>query len=150
MLDFLLFLFLIITNPLFSGTTGKISGVVSSSETNAPLIGVNVVLANTSLGTVTDSLGTFALLNIPPGDYSIQVSMIGYADFTLEDVIIKIDQTAEGAAVGGHPVIPAEFLEADAEKINHLSKCQGDHDEIDSACPQTHHPDHQGKCGTDQ
>ena len=92
--DLLFSSFLILSNPLFSGTTGKVSGVVSSSETKAPLIGVNVVLANTSLGTVTDSLGTFALLNIPPGDYSIQASMIGYADFTLEDVIIKIDQTA--------------------------------------------------------
>ena len=58
------------------------------------MIGVNIVLANTSLGTITDSLGTFTLLNIPPGDYSIQASMIGYADFTLEDVIVKIDQTA--------------------------------------------------------
>ena len=64
--------------------------------------------------------------------------------------IIKIDQTAEGTAVGGHPVISSEFLEADAEKIDHLSKCQGDHDEIDSAGPQTHHPDHQGKSSTDQ
>ena len=92
--DLLFSSFLILSNSLFSGTTGKVSGVVSSSETKAPLIGVNVVLANTSLGTVTDSLGTFALLNIPPGDYSIQASMIGYADFTLEDVIIRIDQTA--------------------------------------------------------
>ena len=67
--------------------------MVISSETKNT-IGVNVVLANTSLGTITDSLGTFALANIPPGDYSIQASMIGYADFTFEDVIIKIDQTA--------------------------------------------------------
>ena len=86
--DILFSSFLLLSNSLFPGTTGKVSGVVSSSETNAPLIGVNVVLANTSLGTVTDSLGTFALLNIPPGDYSIQASMIGFADFILEDVII--------------------------------------------------------------
>ena len=92
--DLLFSSFLILSNSLFSGTTGKVSGVVISSETKVPLIGVNVVLANTSLGTVTDSLGTFALLNIPPGDYSIQASMIGYADFILEDVIIKIDQTS--------------------------------------------------------
>ena len=92
--DLLLSLFLIITNPLFSGTTGKISGVVSSSETQAPLVGVNIVLDNTSLGTVTDSLGTFTLLNIPPGNYSLQASMIGYTDYKLEDLIVKIDQTA--------------------------------------------------------
>ena len=92
--DLLFSSFLILSNSLFSGTTGKVSGVVISSDTRVPLIGVNIVLANTSLGTVTDSLGTFALLNIPPGDYSIQASMIGYADFTLEDVIIKIYQTA--------------------------------------------------------
>ena len=92
--DLLFSSFLILSNSLFSGTTGKVSGVVISSDTKVPLIGVNIVLANTSLGTVTDSLGTFALLNIPPVDYSIHESMIGYANFTLEDVIIKIDQTA--------------------------------------------------------
>ena len=57
-------------------------------------MGVNVVLANTSLGAVTDSSGIFTFLNISPGKYTINASMIGYADFTLEDLIVRIDQTS--------------------------------------------------------
>jgi outer membrane receptor protein involved in Fe transport len=79
---------------LFPGTSGKITGTVRSSDTGIPLMGVNVVLANTSLGAVTDSSGIFTLLNISPGKYTINASMIGYADFTLEDLIVRIDQTS--------------------------------------------------------
>ena len=90
---FLVLSFFITCTFLFSGTTGKVEGVVKSSDSGIPLIGVNIILNNTTYGTITDSLGTFTFLNIPPGNYSIQATMIGYAGYTLKEVVVRIDQT---------------------------------------------------------
>ena len=49
-----LFFLLFLNNLLFSGTTGKISGIVRSGEADLPLVGVNVALENTLLGAVTN------------------------------------------------------------------------------------------------
>ena len=78
---------------LLSGTTGKIEGVVKSSDLQTPLVGVNIVLNNTTKGTITDSIGTFTLLNIKPGSYVIQATMMGYAAHTVKEVVVRIDQT---------------------------------------------------------
>ena len=90
-----LFFLLFLNNLLFSGTTGKISGIVRSGEADLPLVGVNVALVNTLLGAVTNQDGRFTLLNIPPGDYQIQASMIGYANYLVKDLSVRIDQTTQ-------------------------------------------------------
>ncbi len=61
---------------------GKISGIVFDKETGNPLIGANVYLENTSFGAATDEDGTFFIENIPPGEYTVVVSYIGYAKQT--------------------------------------------------------------------
>ncbi len=78
---------------LLSGTTGKIEGVVKSSDLQTPLVGVNIVLDNTTNGTITDSIGTFTLLNVKPGNYVIQATMMGYAEHKVKEVVVRIDQT---------------------------------------------------------
>ena len=40
---------LIFIHPLFSGTTGKLSGVLTDKETGDPLIGANVMIVGTPL-----------------------------------------------------------------------------------------------------
>ena len=48
------------------GTTGKISGQITDSNTNQALVGVNVILVGTSLGSATNSDGYYHILNVPP------------------------------------------------------------------------------------
>jgi outer membrane receptor protein involved in Fe transport len=81
-------------NRLAAGTTGKIAGTVIDRSTNKPLIGANVLLAGTSIGSVTDLDGYYSILNVPPGIYSVRVSMIGYKTLVTEDVRVSIDMTA--------------------------------------------------------
>ena len=57
---------------------GSLSGTVTDSLTGRPLAGVSVFLNNTSRGTVTRSDGVFHLA-IPPGDWQLVFSAIGYA-----------------------------------------------------------------------
>jgi len=52
-------------SPLFSGTTGKITGKVTDGESGQPLAGVNVVIEGTDMGAATDLGGTYIVCMCP-------------------------------------------------------------------------------------
>ena len=87
------FITLLIGLQLFGGTTGKITGNVVDAESGLPLPGANVLIEGTVLGGAADLEGYFAILNVTPGSYTVRVSMIGYEDVVVQDVIVKIDLT---------------------------------------------------------
>jgi len=78
---------------VFAGTTGKISGSVSSGDSNEPLPGVNISVVGTSIGTITSSRGDYIILNLPPGIYTLRFSYIGYETVIIEENIVRSDQT---------------------------------------------------------
>lgn len=57
--------------------TGQISGTVTS-ESGEPLIGVNILVENTSVGTATNINGEFHIEGLQPGSYTLRVSYVGY------------------------------------------------------------------------
>jgi outer membrane receptor protein involved in Fe transport len=59
---------------------GSVKGIVTDSETGDPLVGANIVVMGTTMGTTTDEDGFFLLQNIPDGDYSLGFSYVGYKD----------------------------------------------------------------------
>jgi outer membrane receptor protein involved in Fe transport len=79
---------------IMTGITGKIQGVVMDQHTNEPIPYANVLVVNTEIGAATDDNGTFFILNILPGRYTIEVSCLGYQTKIIKDVIVEIDQTA--------------------------------------------------------
>ncbi len=90
------FTFLVIlSNLIFAGTTGKISGKIIDAETGEPLLGVSVMLMGTSRGAASDFDGTYYLLNIPPGIYSVKISMVGYTSKIFSEVRIQSDLTTK-------------------------------------------------------
>ena len=91
----LLLLLLIMQTCLFAGVTGKLVGKVIDKNTGEPLIGANVIIQGTTLGSVADSEGRFIIINIPPGVYIIKVSFIGYETILFENVKIIVDQTTQ-------------------------------------------------------
>lgn len=76
-----------------AGTTGNIRGKVFNKENNLPIIGANVYLENTALGTVTDENGNYFIINIPPGDYTLRSSYIGYSSVIIKNVQVSIDRS---------------------------------------------------------
>ncbi len=101
--------------PLIAGTTGKIAGTITDKTTGEPLPGVNVVVMGTSLGTSTDLNGQYTVLEVLPGTYRLQVSLVGYKKVVVEDVTVHIDQTAHvdvalqpEAVQAGEVVVTAE------------------------------------------
>ena len=78
---------------LIAQTAGKISGVVNDAQTGEPLIGANVLIVGTSIGTSTDVEGTYFIINVPAGKYDVQVSMIGYEKVMQRDIIVNSGRT---------------------------------------------------------
>jgi hypothetical protein len=78
---------------LKAGITGKIAGKVIDQD-GAPLPGVNVQVVGTNMGAVTDPNGEFFIINVPPGDYSVKTSMIGYKTVTQTGIKVAVDLTS--------------------------------------------------------
>ena len=57
---------------------GNVSGIVSESIDGETLIGVNLLIKGTSLGTSTDEYGEYLIRRIPEGEQILIVSYIGY------------------------------------------------------------------------
>jgi len=77
----------------YAGTTGKIAGKVTDADTKEPLIGANVIVEGTQLGASTDLDGNYVILNVPPGVYTVVVSMVGYQRVRMTDVRVDVDFT---------------------------------------------------------
>ena len=52
---------------------GGIQGTASRSGSGAPVVGARVALRGTAWGTESDSTGHFALVDLPPGDYVLEL-----------------------------------------------------------------------------
>lgn len=92
-LKFILIAFFLASNILLAGTTGKLAGKIIDADTKEPLMGANVILNGTNFGAAADMDGYYYINNIPPGTYTVTVSMVGYNKVTIEKVVIKIDLT---------------------------------------------------------
>ncbi|MFZ6033619.1 MAG: carboxypeptidase-like regulatory domain-containing protein [Melioribacter sp.] len=57
---------------------GNLKGVVTDSVTAEPLIGANVFLMGTSLGSATNIDGEYHISRIPAGTYDVKISYVGY------------------------------------------------------------------------
>ena len=75
------------------GTTGKIKGIITDAKNNEPIIGANVFLDGTSLGSVSDKTGQYFIINVPPGEYIVRVNYIGYTPYRLMNVLVYSDRT---------------------------------------------------------
>lgn len=75
--------------------TGKITGVVTDTETGKPVEGAAVVVQGTTLGANTNSAGRYFIIQVPPGSYTVQARRLGYQSVNATGVTVTIDQTAE-------------------------------------------------------
>lgn len=84
---------LISSHYLFSQSTGKIRGKVLSQDTNEPLVGANVLIVGTNQGAATGIDGSFIIINVRPGIYSIRFGYVGYQTKVIENIVVNSDQT---------------------------------------------------------
>jgi hypothetical protein len=60
----------------------SISGSILDRETQKPILGATVFIANTSLGVITDQSGNFEIADLPSGFNKIVVSKVGFKSYT--------------------------------------------------------------------
>ncbi|MCX6245666.1 MAG: TonB-dependent receptor [Bacteroidetes bacterium] len=75
---FLLLLVFLLPQQAVRAQTGVIRGFVYETETGEPVIFTNVYLYKTSLGAATDVNGFFSIMKIPPGQYTLMVTCMGF------------------------------------------------------------------------
>ena len=86
-------LFLLPLNLIYSGTTGKISGKIIDNASGDPIIGANIIIVGKSIGAAADIEGNYFIINIPPGNYTLKFSSIGYSAQIVENIRVSVDQT---------------------------------------------------------
>ncbi len=102
---------------------GTIRGTVRDSLDSSTLIGANVTLAGTAVGSATDENGAFRISQVPAGDYVVHVSYIGYDSKDInvalaggETVTLDIELVSS-VVIGGEVLISAQY-EGQAAAIN--------------------------------
>jgi|GEM_PF-338946 len=100
---------------------GKVVGHVYDTETGEPLPGANIIITHRyeqgkpieiteKQGAAGDAEGYFVILNVDPGIYDIQATMIGYRSLVKKQVQVNIDLTTnidfplQTAAIEGETV----------------------------------------------
>jgi outer membrane receptor protein involved in Fe transport len=114
----LLLLFGLHCSTAWAGTTGKIAGTITDKQTGEPLPSANVVIMGSAMGAAADLDGNYSILYIPPGNYNIQISMMGYSKVTITDVRVQIDQTARVNAAMQVETIQGEVVTVVGERMS--------------------------------
>ena len=66
----------------------KIYGKVVDEVTQQPLPYANILVINTNYGASTNAEGKFEIDNLPPGEYQLRASILGYGSITKTDVMV--------------------------------------------------------------
>lgn len=113
---FLFPLFLLtISASVMAQSTGTVRGFVYDRENGEPMIFTNVFLKNTTFGGSTDVNGYYSISRIPPGDYTLMVTSVGYDTASVNITIKRGDILNERLVIGESSVQMQEF-EVSAEK----------------------------------
>jgi hypothetical protein len=80
--------------PSVMAQTGKIEGKVFNSINNDPVPFANVVIFETTKGTVTDENGYFVLTGLKPGYVKLAVSSVGFTTTVTEDFLVTNSEIA--------------------------------------------------------
>lgn len=115
-------LLLLLTHITFS-QSASVTGTITDN-TKIPLLGVNVILKNTSIGTQTNEDGTFQILNIPNGTYTASISYLGFKTKEIELSVVSNASIELGTITlfEGNEILSEVIVEA--ERRNKFSRKQ--------------------------
>ena len=113
----MLALLLLLATPVFVQAQGTITGRVLQSSTLRPLAGAQVSIPGSGIGALANNDGRFLLVNVPVGQHSVRVEIIGFGtqertvtvtagqtaalDFQLETQALGLDEIVVTGTAGG-------------------------------------------------
>jgi len=87
--------FLAIPRPCAGPEVGRIEGRLTDRTSKQPVANAQVRVVGTSLGTITDASGFYAINNVPVGTYTLQGRFIGYKPTDSTGVRVTANQTTK-------------------------------------------------------
>lgn len=104
-------------------STGSIAGTLEDASSGDALIGANVVIEGTSIGSATNTEGEFIIRNVQPGTYTLLLSYVGYQQDEVEVEVVageRLELDLEMTPVGlvGEEVILSVQAQGQAQAIN--------------------------------
>ena len=87
-ISLLKFLFLFLSINTYTQENYTINGYILDEKSNESIIGANIIIPNINVGTITNTYGFFSI-TVPKGNYEIQISSLGYKNFTIKIELIK-------------------------------------------------------------
>lgn len=134
----------LIPSGLAAQQTGGIQGTVTDAESLEPLPGAQVQVVGTQLGGITNADGGFMVLNVPAGDRTVRVTLIGYrrveetltvpaggtatVEISMNPTAIGLDEIVVTGTAGqarrrevGNSVVQIDSREIEAAPINDVS-----------------------------
>lgn len=101
---------IVTTSERISQETGTIEGIVFDPQTGERLLGANVIIRGTTIGAATNMEGEFRLERVPPGNYTVIASYIGYRtmhqDVTVDPgAVVTIEFALEPSALNLEDII---------------------------------------------
>ncbi|MGD1046614.1 MAG: carboxypeptidase-like regulatory domain-containing protein, partial [Bacteroidota bacterium] len=123
--SFLIISLLLLGTPYLSAQqeSGQIKGTITDATTGEAMIGANVTLKGTSLGSPSDVYGKYIINAIPPGSYTLKVSYIGYRskETTVEvkgGATLELNFSILSEAIEGEEVVVTAQARGQHEAIN--------------------------------
>lgn len=118
------FVNVIVVFAVFAGTNeassfgiyGILEGRIIDKRTKEPLVGVNIVLAGTTLGAATDVEGHYQITTVRAGIYDVTYSIIGYKRVVVRNVTILPDLRTRMDLEMEETSIELETIEVRAER----------------------------------
>ncbi|MDZ7399065.1 MAG: carboxypeptidase-like regulatory domain-containing protein [candidate division KSB1 bacterium] len=95
---------------------GKIAGTVTNQETGEPLPGAQIQVVGTTMGAAANAQGQYFILNVPPGNYTLRVTFMGFATEEVKDVRVQLDATTKVDFKMKETVIEGETISIVAER----------------------------------
>ena len=90
---FVVALVLSVSTSTLAQTVGKISGVVVDKATREPLPAASVRVEGTVMGAMANENGEYFILNVPPGEYTLVVNVIGFVPLRVIEAKVNADVT---------------------------------------------------------
>ena len=80
---------------LLSSQSFTVKGIVKDKKTQKSLIGANVFIVGTSIGTSTDTDGKYRLPNVQLGSYKLKASYIGYQEVEVDITVTSTEDITQ-------------------------------------------------------
>ena len=106
---------ILLVAPARAGTTGKLSGRITNEKKEA-MPGVNIQIEGQRLGAISDDQGSYVIIGVPAGAFTVHANIMGSRPFAATNVQITPDFTTELNIVLQTEAVPMQEVKVEAER----------------------------------